>query len=433
MNAPSQDFFDFIAANSHADTTQLRLKGHGKNYDFDFDLAVTQITCRNKNKRKLGNFIVREKFLFPSELAAEQATHQAVAEFHRSIINENVSLLDMTAGLGIDVLSMAPKFREVTACELDTLKAEILKYNSDVCGINNLSVINTDSIKWLEENDYFFDIIYIDPARRGFDNSRVYNFHDCQPDILKNLKLLTGRSNRLFIKASPLLDISQTLKDFNSLLLSTSFDIPDKANEYKLKHNQLSPKGVVAIRVICVGGECKEILTEVAIANNDDKITFEAIDLAQNGKIISGFLYHDSILNVKQIANKAINPLFATLEDIVSGCYLYEPNAAVMKLAPWDKLIEKYPSIKKFDVSSHLFVSPVLYDDFPGRILEIERIIDKKERKTLKGLPLNVAVRNYPLSAEQLRKELNVKEGTDRFIYGSRIKVPLLILAHRIK
>lgn len=111
---------------------------------------------------------------------------------------------------------------------------------------------------------FSFDVIFIDPARRGDQNARLYNLHDCQPDILSLLPLLRKRCDRLFIKASPLLDISQTILDFQELK---------------------------SIRAISVNGECKELLVEVS-RYYDNKILFEAIDLSNDSQIISRFSFH---------------------------------------------------------------------------------------------------------------------------------------------
>lgn len=45
---PGSDFFKFIASNSSADISALRLKLHGKALSFDLDLALIQIECRKK-------------------------------------------------------------------------------------------------------------------------------------------------------------------------------------------------------------------------------------------------------------------------------------------------------------------------------------------------------------------------------------------------
>ena len=111
--------------------------------------------------------------------------------------------------------------------------------------------------------------------------------------------------------------------------------------------------------------------------------------------------------------------------------YLYEPNAAMMKLAPWAELQNRYPDLIKLAPSSHLFISETRHDDFPGRVLLVEGLVSNKDKKRLKGERLNVVVRNYPLTAADLRKKLGLIEGKDRFLYGTKISTPILILVRR--
>ncbi len=400
----NNDFFDFINKHKADDVSSLILKHRNKETDIDIEFAAVQIKGRQKNSKKLKRFVDYDRFIIPTLLSAEQSSHQAVASYHASLLSHSTTLLDMTAGLGIDVMTMSEKCSDVTAIEIDPLKAAFLTYNFRLLGISNVSVINTDSVEWVKNIDKIFDCIFIDPARRGEDNKRTYNFHDCAPDIISIQPLLIQKCHRLFIKASPLLDITQTLHEISN---------------------------VSAIRAICVEGECKEILIESVTRKadavdlqDDPPILKEAIDLDNNGKIISIFSYIDS--GVESISD------YCEESDIKTGHYLYEPNAAVMKLSPWKELNLKYKDLKKIAPSSHLFISDKLYDDFPGRKLRIEKLIEKKDRKNLKGLPVNVAVRNYPMSAEDLRKQLGVKEGRNHFIYGTRLKKPVLILADKI-
>ncbi|MDE5872987.1 MAG: hypothetical protein K2H07_03650, partial [Lachnospiraceae bacterium] len=53
--------------------------------------------------------------------------------------------------------------------------------------------------------------------------------------------------------------------------------------------------------------------------------------------------------------------------------------------------------------------------------MEIEKEITNKDRKTLKGLPVNIVSRNFPAKADELRKKLGVKEGKDKFLYATRL------------
>lgn len=146
----SNEFFSFISNFADTNPLELRLKMHGKEPDFDINDAICQIECRRKCRKKLSRFIQNEHFLFPSAIAAEQASHQAVGAYHAELISNGDNVLDMTAGLGIDSLSMSIKAASVKSCELDPHKAEILAHNSLALGCNNIEVITGDSVEFLK-------------------------------------------------------------------------------------------------------------------------------------------------------------------------------------------------------------------------------------------------------------------------------------------
>lgn len=211
--------------------------------------------------------------------------------------------------------------------------------------MKNIRVINSDSVKFLlSESTESFDTVFIDPARRDSSNERVYNFHDCQPDILNLQKKILSADKRLLIKGSPLLDITQTLSDFPS---------------------------ATAIRSVCVEGECKEILVEAE--NGGCLQLLEAINLDKTGRMIYDFRYSPS--------EESAEVVYADYEDIKKGSYLYEPDAGIMKLAPWNIISSRFMGLKKLGKSTHLFVSESFHNIFPGRILKIEKVIEKMTGK----------------------------------------------------
>lgn len=400
----SVSFFDFVKENAYEDPLKLRLQLKQKDYDFDLSYALIQIECRQKTAYKLKNFISNSHFLFPDKISAEQSSHQAVAKFHSSLFNNCKEILDMTAGLGIDALEIASTGAKIKAFELDHKKAKTLSHNAKVFGLNNLYVVNEDSISFLKNTSQKFDGIYIDPARRGESNKRLYNLGDCRPDVIENQNLLRSRAKKILIKASPLLDISQTLKDL---------------------------KNIESIYVVGVKGECKELLIELnsqILSDNEaaDNQVFHAkpfpsltaINLDNEGKIISHF--KSSNINV---------PIeMASISDITPGSYILEPSAMIMKIAPWSDLSKKYKA-KKIGLSSHLFVSTSKPIDFPGRVTQIQKVLKKQDRKSLNGFPASVISKNHPLTSESIRKELNLKEGDSDFIYATRIgDKPIMLL-----
>ena len=100
--------------------------------------------------------------------------------------------------------------------------------------IEAVEILNCDSVGWLERySGNKFDLVFIDPARRGDAGQRVFNIHHCQPDISELLPLLSLKARFAMVKLSPMLDVTQTLRD-----------LPFSAE----------------LHVIDDGGECRELL-----------------------------------------------------------------------------------------------------------------------------------------------------------------------------
>ena len=101
------------------------------------------------------------------------------------------------------------------------------------------------------------------------------------------------------------------------------------------------------------------------------------------------------------------------------------------------KLISQRFGIEKLHVNSHLYTSDNLVSDFPGRIFEVVGFapFNKKIKKELLNdiTDASVATRNFPLSANDLRKTLNLKESDKNFVFGTTLmgEKKVVILAHR--
>ena len=103
------------------------------------------------------------------------------------------------------------------------------------------------------------------------------------------------------------------------------------------------------------------------------------------------------------------------------GAYLYEPNAAVMKAGIFNALSQQF-QIAKLAKNTNLFTADELCEDFPGRVFRIEAVHEFHPRKTGKELShlanASIAVRNFPMTAEELRKALKIKDGNACYLFG---------------
>lgn len=416
------EYFDFILKNKDEDVNRLRLSFAGKDIGFDVMDAILQIECRKKTSKKLASFISNPFFRFPSMLAAEQSTHQCVAAFHAMLIGKSKKVIDLTGGLGVDAISIALAGNDVVCIELDKrrftfleenalLFNEIIKNNS-----GNLCVEEGNCLDWLQQNRDNFDTIFIDPARRDASQKRVFLLSDCLPDVVGNQNLLRENACQLIIKASPLLDIYSTINEID---------------------------GVTDIILVCVRGECKEVLIIVDGVHNKDNsgilrvrsnnsCKVRVVDLNDrldgNIEFISDFLCSskDLVRSGKITAE----------DDIKPGCFIYDPNSGVHKLRACQRICDTFEGLFQLGRNTDLFISEKFYPIFPGRVFKIEESVGSREVKRLKGENLEVISRNFPETSREITRRLKLKPGNENFLLATKTGIkdkPALLKLTKIK
>lgn len=380
----NDDFYNFIEKYKDSDPNTLRLKKF-KEYPFDIKFAILQIECRKKASQKIPELNETKRFLYPSLLSAEQCTSEIIAKFHSSLFNDCNSVLDLTAGLCVDSYYISQKAAHVTAIEINPQIADIGILNMKQLNAN-VDVINCKSEDYIINNTNKYDAVFADPARRGNNNSRVFAISDCSPNIIPLLHSLKNKAKYLIIKASPMIDITNTLSEIN--------DISD-------------------IWVLGIKNECKELLFKVNLMPepyfaHSPKIHTINFDTVRNQKF--SFDYNPDKTSMPPTA-------FPHIEN-----YLYEPNCCIMKAGAFREIANEYNDLSKLHNNTHLFVSHYKIEGFPGRMFIIEDIIpykDKELKKIAYKYPhINVSVRNMPITAEQLKTKLKVKDGGEKYLFG---------------
>jgi predicted O-methyltransferase YrrM len=416
-----EEYLKFIMDHAHSDVNALRLQYHGKSMPFSVDDACMQIEMRRKTAGKLPWFLHHPGFRFGTAQSAEQASNQNVALFHAFLIGHNRSVLDMTAGLGIDAMTIAMRGNRVTAFELETKRVEALRHNADILGIDDLTVVKGDSVLHLQQSEEHYDWIFVDPARRDSGNNRCFLLQDSLPDVVSHQDLLLAHADNVLIKASPLLDITQTLRDFSNV---RSIIILSYKNEVKevLIHLSPGPASLVSSSPLSFSAEPEG---EVKLPSSP---LIQAIDLADGAP---AFPDGAPAVRFRFIAGGATQAAisYATSEAIAPGIYLYEAGAAMRKLQCASQICARYTDIKSLAKDSGLFVSETLHADFPGRICTVKAILSAKQLKALKDSRCRIVSSCYPMSAADLRKKFRLKEGEDMTLYatttrdGSRIMI----------
>lgn len=390
----------FIMDHIKDDPNALRLKysGNSEKMGIPVDFALMQIEARRRTLKKLPTFLDNPYFIFPDSLAAEQASNEAVARFHSTLMKTGSSILDLTAGLGIDDMIFAMNGMTVTACEIDCAKSMALTHNVEIMGLKErLSVINVDSMDYVRECKMKYDVVYSDPARRATTGKRVLALSDCQPDVLTGMNAIMKLSDRLMIKCSPLLDLSFIRETVDNL-----------------SH----------IYVVCLKGECKEVLIDIDREKEFSGVTVVDMDMKDTisrFECLSSPIYEEGLIR------------YADNTDPCDYKYLYEPNSGVMKTGAWEDLSQQFPDLWKAECNTHLFFSDTFYEYFPGRILAIDRQLNKKTLKGMKGHKYNIVARNYPLSAQEVAKKYYLNPGDKTYLYAFRYKgKPICLLAESI-
>lgn len=377
----NQETRQFILENANVNVHQLALRS-GRFPLVDMQLAIRQIAGRQKIKSKIPLFYSADDILYPAQLSIEQSSSESTANY-KSTLCEGNTLVDLTGGFGVDCCFMSRQFKEVVYVERQEELCELAQHNFNVLNKNHIHVIHAETEQYLTQMQHM-DWIFIDPARRSKTGNKVVFLSDCEPNVSALSSFLLEKAKNVMIKLSPMMDITAAVRD-----------LPNTSE----------------IHIISVENECKEILLILKPAFSDKPIV-KTINIIKNNKMQTFDFDQDKELNASVLFCSAIEK------------YLYEPNAAIMKSGAFKLIGERY-ELHKLHKNTHLYTSNELKADFPGRIFEVikEWGTSKNELKNEieRVSKANISTRNYPLSADDLRKKLNIKDGGDVYLFACTI------------
>ena len=403
----SEATIDFVCKHANDDVRKLALSAK-RAEGLDLSFALDQIAGRQKARTKLpswyalaamGESVDEAHFLvFPPHISMEQCSSEQTAKYKKRILDRllpsildhpwsrNAHFIDITGGFGVDFSYLAQGFAEATYVERQEHLCEIARHNFPLLGLPKANVIckELDSPLQLPSLRAALQetIVFIDPARRDTNGNRTYAIGDCTPNILDFIGELLKKTAVVMVKLSPMLDWHQTVEDIN------------RASG--------SGNAVREVHIVSTQNECKELLLvlseryeselEVYCVNDDDVFVFTPGE-----------------------ANSPISESRSTEK-------LFVPNASVMKAGCFLEIETRF-GIRQIGKNSHLFIGSEDIVGFPGRVFNILCVttMNKKELKTaLAGIDkANISVRNFPLSPEQLRKRLKIKDGGDIYLFAT--------------
>ncbi|MBR4263636.1 MAG: SAM-dependent methyltransferase [Paludibacteraceae bacterium] len=372
--------------------------------DDEWRWFLQQEEGRQRTADKLPTFAAISDWWYPVRLSCEQCSSELTARYKAQLVNpqsSNRQCLDLTGGYGVDTFFLSQHFAHTDYVEQNPELCRIAGHNFNLQGNTNgsIAVHNSAAEDFLKIAGQYH-LIFLDPARRDCHGGKVFRLQDCTPDVtvlLPTLRNHLAPDGRLLLKLSPMLDITQAIKELSS--------IP----------NYQSPL-TWDIHIVAVKNEVKEVLL---LSGGTGQIT--AVDLSQN---VPPFVF------TREEEQSAQAEMFNCPKQIDNCQYLYEPSAAILKAGAY-KLVAQRFGLQKLDPNTHLYVSDKLISSFPGRVWKIAQPITSHQ------IPLtnaNILVRNYPLTPDQLKKKLHLRDGGTAFIIGCRISdKPTLLLAERLK
>lgn len=373
----------FIEEHKNDDVRALALQA-GKYGGFDFQFALRQIAGWQIARQKLPSWAATEGLVYPPHLSMEQCSSELTAKYKAALCSGD-SLTDLTGGFGIDCAFMSVNFQSSCYVERNEDLCKIAEHNFKKLQLPNVSVNCAEAADFLA-NMPRADVIYLDPARRDKNGKKTVSIGDCEPDVTKLKDLLLSKAGVIWVKFSPMLDLNLALKD-----------IPEVSEAH----------------VVAVNNECKELLLKIAQDGMSGDVKIVCANLKKAGDME---LFAQNRSDEESAACQYADRPYV---------FIYEPNVAILKGSLYKSVSEKF-GVKKLHQNSHLYTSEELNEEFPGRKFRVLSVFSMNKKELKRELAdvskANVSIRNFPLSAEELRKRLKLKEGGDIYIFATTLR-----------
>ena len=399
----------FITDHLSDDTVRLLLSAH-RYPTIDIPFAVDQIEARRRLRNKLPEWYAEPDLIMGGRVPAEQCASESTARYKRSIMLPDArSLCDMTGGMGVDFWYMSRNLDLAVYTECQPHLCAAARHNFAVLsakfeGRNPRIEVREGISTELPIPDV--DVIYLDPARRSNDGGRIFEISDCQPDVVAWQDDLLAHCRQLITKVSPMADISRTVARL---------------------------RRVSDVYVLSVKGECKELLVsqclDASSSEQEGRYSIHCLDFYPERTIEFHFEHRSND------AASGTHRSDRIAEGL--GAWFYEPDVSIMKAQGFDALLGAY-DVQMLDLDCHYFTSSTLIADFPGRIFAIDEQLAfaSHNLQALRSrIPqANIAVRNFPLTADALRRRTGIRDGGGVYLFGATLGAvgPVLIRCHKI-
>lgn len=387
MSLFDPDFQAFVRAHEGEDPARLVLGATPPG--IDARAAAEQVASRRKARDKLPGWLAREGVVMPPPLSVEQASSEVTAAYKAGLLSGE-QLVDLSGGMGVDTLSLAPRFRRALYVETDAHLCRVFAHNAAVLSQQPPEVVNATAEAFAA--DFSGRVtgpatFYVDPDRRA-GRRRVFGFEDSSPDVTTLLDRLTPHAEQVLIKASPMIDLHEGMRSLGN---------------------------VREVHVVSVDEVCREVLFLLEPgASGEPAIHCAALSRRRTVADTAVQIEGPEVFSFDLTAEQA-----AACEFAEPGRYLFDPNTAIRKAGAFKSVAARY-GLAKLAPSTHLYTADELVPGFPGRSFEVVGPGGKRPAKLLPDGRANVMARNHPLNADALRQRYRLRDGGEHWLIGFR-------------
>ncbi len=356
----SEEFRQSVLSNVERDPVVVAMDKHIANAS----LVATQVKYLQRARHKLPRLYEAGCVIPP------RAFEQSSSEESANIKNiGGGTLLDLTCGLGIDVMHFAERFERVVTLERDEALAKVVRYNFALLGIENVDVITTSAEEYVATTTEHFDWVFADPDRRSAEGKKMVRMEDCSPDVISLMPRLREIANRVGLKLSPLFDVDEAFR-----LLPCS-----------------------EVEVVSIGGECKELNIYTGARHDVLRV------------VVAGLGSWEFTPEDMHVAPSAESI------DVERAKYLIIPDVALQKARVAIAAFKPYAQI--WSNNGYAFAEELPEEVLPAKVYAIERIErynPKQLKREFKGVGVEILKRNTTLSVEGVRRATGMRAGSER-------------------
>jgi hypothetical protein len=327
-----------------------------------------RLVHEDKFRDKWPSLIENSTYAVPPAANAEQASSEATAVWKATHMLSNCSgtLLDLTAGSGIDTWAFERAGFKVNCVEPDPYLVELLLWNGRSTG----RTVHQCTAEDFETPPQSFNAVFVDPSRRETSGRRV-DFSDLgEPNPLLNLETWLNWAPVVVLKLSPMLDRREVQRLIPNADLFVYLSRKREVKELLVR----IPKDPTKVPAQLLAVDCDAFGTEMYRVQTSDART--------------------------------------TATEICA--FIHDPDP-VLRAAGAQETWASSLGYTAVHPSMSLYTSHSGRLEPGGRHFEVESVHNRVPSDLTSA---SIVTKNFPEKAEVLRQRLRIREDSERFLFA---------------